>query len=96
MAKRRYFNVIEVLTEYDEVETRNKCEAQITSFHFPLKYPVWGWYRDKRGVRHEACWDIFGKLYHASMPRGGDLFMKGKFYITNKEWKEQKNGNEEV
>ena len=90
MSKRRYFNVIEVLTEYAEVETRNGCEAKIESIHFPLKYPLWGWYRDKRGVRHDTCWDIFGKLRVSSMPRSGDLFMKGKFYVSREEWKEQR------
>ena len=90
MSKRRYFNVIEVLTENDEVETRNGCEAKITGFNFPWDYPVQGWYKDKRGVTHIACWNIFGKLYDSSMPRGGDIFMKGKVYVSRKEWKEQR------
>ena len=93
MTKRRYFSVFEVLTEYDEVETRNKCEAKITHVNFPQKYPLWGWYRDKNGVVYYACWDIFGKRYSSSMPSGTDLFMKGKFYVSRKEWKEQNNGN---
>ena len=96
MSKRRYFNVIEVLTENSEVETRNKCEALITCIHFPSKYPLLGWYMDKQGIKHHACWNIFGKLIFKDNPCSGDLFMKGKFYVSRKEWKEQNNENEEI
>ena len=89
MTKRRYFNVLELITENDEVETRDKCEAKITDIVFPGKYPLWGWYKNKSGKKTFAVWDIMGRLYTTGYT-AHDLFMKGKFYVPRKDYKKQR------